>query len=94
MRREGCEGPKGDDVVGEERAGTDEIHRLDAELELLEPAADQGEIIIVFSHDGLQGPRLGDRMVRLRQDGVKPPADSRVATERAGETGTILARIS
>jgi ABC-type Mn2+/Zn2+ transport system ATPase subunit len=41
-------------------------------LELLKLAADQGNIVIVFSHDSLQGPRLGDRMVRLHQERVKP----------------------
>src|SRR4051794_13992489 len=52
---EGSEGPKGDDVCGEERTGAREIHCLNAELELLKPAADQGNIIVLLTHVSLQG---------------------------------------
>jgi hypothetical protein len=82
--RERCEGAEGNHIVGEERARAREIHRLNTDLELLKPAADQSDIIILFSHDSLQGLRLGDRMVRVPPQSVKPPAGSTVCPELAG----------
>jgi hypothetical protein len=87
--RECCEGAEGDHIFGKERSGPDEIHRLDADLERSKPAADQGNIIILFSHDSLQGLRLGDRMVRLPRQGVKPSAESSFVTEWAGWMATV-----
>src|SRR5215207_697150 len=74
--RESREGAEGDHVVGKERSGADEIHRLNANLECPKPAADQGNIVVVLSHDSFLGLRLGDTMVRLRQQGVKQSGHS------------------
>src|SRR5215213_6551536 len=73
---ESREGAEGDQVVGEERARACEIHCLDADLECPKPAADQGNIIILFSHDSLQGPRLGDRWCACVSRGSSHPQTS------------------
>jgi hypothetical protein len=68
---ESREGAEGDHVVGKERSGADEIHRLNADLKRPKPAPDQGHIVVVLSHDSLLGLSLGDTMVRLCQHRVK-----------------------
>src|SRR3712207_3228022 len=68
---ESREGAKGDHVVGKERSGADEIHRLNADLECPKPASDQDDIIVSLSHDSLQGLTLSNRIVRQCQMVVK-----------------------
>jgi hypothetical protein len=53
--RERCKGAEGDHIVGKERGRTCKIYRLDAELKALEPATDQGDIVVLRSHGSLQG---------------------------------------